>query len=135
MLEKIVTNETHNPATVALTNYMLLEDRWNDIKSAKINQIEWNWKREPNCKLNGQRFEISEVQKYLYEDCFAPDNLAFHFDNGKSIYFFALEPDEEVIEKQIYKFIGGAEEIMIFSDKTRLNFWGITTIGFQIEAE
>jgi hypothetical protein len=131
-LERRITNETHNSASVPLINYMLSDERWTAIKGAKISQIDWNWKREPNCRLDGQTLTTKKAEKYLFEDSFAPDNLVFHFDNGMTVYFFALEPDEENYGQQTYKLLSGGEEIMIFFSRVRLQDWGISSLGFQI---
>ena len=135
MLERIIRIETHNPTVFPLTNQLLLADKWNYIKGAKIKQVDWYWKREPNCKLNGQSLTIKKVQKYLFEDCFLPESLVFHFDNAKSSYFFALEPDKEFVDKKTYKLISGGEEIMIFLDNKKFKNWDITSIGFQIQVD
>ena len=135
MLEKVVTTETHIPTDSQLTNHMLLNDKWNYIKDAKLKQVDWYWKREPNCKLNGQSLTISSVQNYLFEDSFVPESLAFHFDNSKSLYLFALEPDEKLVEKKAYKLLSGGEELMIFFNNKKFRNWGITSIGFQILAD
>lgn len=131
-LERLNTNETHNPASVPLIDYMLSDERWTAIKDTKITHIDWNWKREPNCRLDGQTLTMKKAEKYVFEDCFAPDNLAFHFNNGRTVYFFAHEPDEENIENQTYKLLSGGEEIMIFFDMARLQEWGISSLGFLI---
>jgi hypothetical protein len=114
---------------------MLLDDKWNCIKDEKIKQVNWYWKREPNCKLNGQSLTINKVQKYLFEDCFLPESLAFHFGNTKAIYFFALEPDEELVDKKTHKLLSGGEEIMIFLDDKKFEDWNISSIGFQIQID
>ena len=135
MLEKIIKNETHNPIVFPLINQFLQNEKWNIIKDAKIKQVDWNWKRETDCKLNGQNLSIREAHKFLLEDSFAPESLVFHFDNNKSIFFFALEPDEEICDKQTYTLISGGEEIMIFFDETDLKRWDIHIIGFQIRPD
>lgn len=135
LLSKIDVNETHNATVFPLVNQLLHDEIWDSIKGAKIKQIDWNWKRETNCKLDGQILSIKKAYKYLSEDSFVPENLVFHFDNDKSIFFFALEPDEQLEDKKSYTLIGGGEEILIFFDKADLKHWNINTIGFQIRQE
>jgi hypothetical protein len=131
-LEKITDNETHNPKAFPLINQFLIDEKWKGTKGAKIKQVDWNWKREPDCKLNGQSISIRQSHKFLSEDSFIPESLVFHFDNDKSIFFFALEPDEQNEEKKTYTLISGGEEIIIFFDKADLKRWNINTLGFQI---
>jgi hypothetical protein len=131
MLERKLTKETHNPVVYPLTNYMLIDKKWNDVSKFKITQINWNW-NEPTFKSNQQLLTKIEAQKYLFEDCFVPESFVFHFENGKKIYFFSFEPDEEIKDKQTYKLLTCGEELMIFLDETKLQTWGIKTFGFQI---
>lgn len=133
-LNKKDSKETHNPIAYALTNYMLLDKKWSDISKFKISKIEWNWK-EPTCNANQQVLTKRDIKKYLFADCFVPENFVFHFDNGQKVYFFALEPDEEILDKQTYKLLSCGEEIMIFFDESKLQNWNINTIGFQIQGD
>lgn len=135
MLEKITNNETHNPTVFPLINQFLQDEKWNSIKGAMIKQVDWNWKRKPDCKLNGQMLSIREAHEFLLEDSFVPESLVFHFECNKSIFLFALEPDEEISEKQSYTLISGGEEMMIFFDEADLKQWDINTIGFQIRPD
>ena len=132
MLTKKTTRETHNPTVYTLTNYTQMDKKWNDISKNKISKVEWNWK-EPTLKSNQVVLTRNEVQKYIFEDCFVPENLVFEFDNKQKILFFGLEPDTENTEVQTYSLISCGEEIMIFLDETKLKNWNINTIGYQIE--
>ncbi|TAM97238.1 MAG: hypothetical protein EPN39_11770 [Chitinophagaceae bacterium] len=134
MLRKKETKETYNPSIFPLINQMVLDNKWSNISKLKINQIEWNW-TEPTYKASHQILTKREALKYLFEDCFLPENLTFQFDNEKKIYFFVLEPDEEIIDKQTYKLLSCGEELMIFLDETKLRIWNINTIGFQIQVD
>lgn len=135
LLSKIDVKETHNATVFPLVNQLLHDETWDSIKEAKIKQIDWNWKREPHCKLNGQILSIKQAHKYLSEDSFVPESFVFHFDNDKSIFFFALEPDEQLEDKKSYTLISGGEEILILFDKADLKRWNINTIGFQIRQD
>jgi hypothetical protein len=135
LLEKITENETHNPKAFPLINQFFQDEKWKSIKGAKIKEVDWNWKCEPDCKLNGQSLSIKQSHKFLSEDSFVPESLVFHFDNDKSIFFFALEPDEEIEEKKTYTLISGGEEIIIFFDTADLKRWNINTLGFQIRQD
>lgn len=135
ILKKTINNEVHIPTVFPLVNYILQDEKWKIIKGSKIKQVDWNWKREPNCKLNEQSLSLTEIQKYLLEDSFVPESLVFHFDNDKCIYFFAFEPDEENVENQTFKLLSGGEEIMIFFNDIDLKRWDITSIGFQIRPD
>src|SRR5579875_4028814 len=55
LLNKIEVNETHNPTVFPLINQFLQDRKWDCIRGAKIRQVDWNWKREPDCQLNGQK--------------------------------------------------------------------------------
>ena len=134
MLHKRDTKETHNSTAFPLINYMLLDKKWSNISKLKINQIEWNW-NEPTYKASEQILTKQEAGRYLFEDCFVPENKAFHFDNGQKIYFFALEPDEEITNRQTYKLLSCGEELIVFLDETKLQNWNINTIGFQIQVD
>ena len=133
-LNKQDSKETHNPTAFDLINYMLLDKKWSDLSKFKIGKIEWNWK-EPSCKANKQILTKREIKNYLFKDCFVPENLVFHFDNGQKVYFFALEPDGEMLDTETYKLISCGEEIMIFLDESKLQNWNINTIGFQIQLD
>ena len=134
MLHRKSTKETHNPAEFPLTDFMLLDKKWSDIRNLKINQVDWNW-NDPTYKVNQRILTKQEVQKYLFDDCFVPESLVFHFDNKQKIYFFALEPDEEVVDNQTYRLMSCGEELMIFMDETKLQKWNINRIGFQIQVD
>jgi len=82
--------------------------------------------------LNGQTLTTEQVEKFIYEYSVIPDNFIFHFSNGQKIHFFALEPDTKIEDKGIYTFVHGGEEIMIFFDENRLNYWELITVGFEI---
>ncbi len=135
LLKKLTDNNTHKPTVFPLINQFREDEKWNRIKGAKIRQVDWNWKREPECKLDGQSLSIKEVHKFLQEDSFVPESLVFHFDNDKSVFFFALEPNEQIDDKQTYTLISGGEEIIIFFDKADLRRWNINTLGFQIRQD
>jgi len=100
MLERIESSETHDPTVFPLTNYMLLDDKWNDIKGSKVKEVDWYWKREPNCKLTGQHLALGEVQDYLFEDCFLPESLVFHFDNTKKYTFLLLNRMKKLLRRK-----------------------------------
>ena len=135
LLSKIDVNESHNPNVFPLVNQFFQDETWDNIKGAKIKQIDWNWKREPNCKLDGQILSIKQAHKYLVEDSFVPESFLFHFDNDISVFFFALEPDALFEDEKTYTLISGGVEILIFFDKADLKRWNINTIGFQIQQE
>lgn len=133
MLEKINTKGEPDPS-VSLENQLLLDEKWDSVKTAKINAIQWYWKRDKIYKPDKQKFTVDKVREYLFEDSFTPESLVFLFDNGKKIFFFALEPDEEFPKKNTYNLLGGGEEIMIFFDEGKLDRWNITSLGFEIQA-
>ena len=112
--------------------YFNSNKNWSTISNSELLSIDWNWKREPNCKLDGQTLTLNQAENYLYEDCFVPDNLVFHFSNGETIYFFSLEPDAEIVNNKTYTLISGGEEIMVFFKADRLKKWEINTLGFEI---
>lgn len=135
LLSKINVNETHNPNVFPLVNQFFQDETWDNIKGAKIKQIDWNWKRGPNCKLDGKTLSNRQAQRYLFEDSFVPESFVFHFDNGNSVFFFALEPDTLLEDQKTYTLISGGEEILILFDQADLKRWNINTIGFQIQQE
>ena len=135
MLQKITADKIQDETNTSI-NHLLIEKNWLAVDQCKIVHIEWNWTRRLNSRKSGLSIlALSKAKKYLFEDEFVPENLVFHFDNGKKIYFFALEPDEELLVSKTYKILGGSEEIMIFFEEGRLNDWDITSLGFQISTE
>jgi len=135
LLSKIDVIETHNPQVFPLVKQFFQNNTWDSFKGAKIKQIDWNWKREPNCKQDGKILSIKQAHKYLLEDSFVPESFVFHFDNNKNVFFFALEPDTLLEDQKTYTLISGGEEILIFFDKADLKRWNINTIGFQIRQD
>jgi len=129
MLKKLDAEKFENEKYLSDKNYFKIDKNWQSVDNEEIVNIHWNWKIEPNCKLNGQTLQ---VEKFIYEDSVIPNNFIFHFSNGQKIHFFVLEPDTKIEDKEIYTFVHGGEEIMIFFDENRLNYWELTTVGFEI---
>lgn len=133
LIERIHAVDFFNNKFKPEENQIVYNKSWQFIRGQRIENIKWNWKTEPYDKNEGKILTAKEALDYLYEDSFLPNNLVFKFENNKSIYFFALEPDAEVSDKSIYTFIPGGEEIMVFLDESKLPTWNIFNKGFEIE--
>jgi hypothetical protein len=133
MIHKLTTNASHNPLIYPLLNYLSIDKRWEFLKNNIICDISWNWKRGLLKVDDGLTLPLNQAKKYLFEDCFVPESLIFHFTNNTILYLFALEPDGNLTANNSYNLIGCGEEIMIFIGNSKLKDWGISNIGFQIE--
>lgn len=106
---------------------------WEPIHSQTIQKIEWNWKSISEKFMEGKEVTRTQIQQILYEKDLVLDNLIIHFSYGRKIFFFALEPDNKLEDKNTYYLLSGGEELMIFFDEEKLVKWDITTFGFKIK--
>jgi len=125
LLKKVSEDEFENSRYKLDLDYFGRGGVWNGFQRKKIDGVKCKWSSYSHFLKEDKEIDLVEVEEYLYRDYFVPVQLIFEFEDGQKLFFFALEPDDEIPEKSIYMLHQCGEELMIFFDEATIKYWGL----------
>ncbi len=85
--------------------------------------------------MNKNKIDRNTILDQIEHNSYYPENITLHFENKQKLIIVAADPDEEIPGTKRYNLLTAGSELMVFFSKDKLNQWGLTNPGFEINME